>query len=89
MTDDGQYTDLTSSQITTGLFLAGCLLITAIQLVTDPITCDVKGVPGGIFNAYCWTHSTFSLPARRGQPHPGVGEDQGDQVSPTEPDPAA
>ena len=29
-------------QLTTGLFLAGCLLITAIQLVTDPITCDVK-----------------------------------------------
>ena len=25
-----------------GLFLACCLLITAIQLVTDPITCDVK-----------------------------------------------
>jgi len=62
-------------KITTGLFLAGCLLITAIQLVTDPITCDVKGVPGGIFNAYCWTHATFSLPHTDTQIHPGLGED--------------
>jgi hypothetical protein len=49
---------------TMGLLLACCLLITAIQLVTDPITCDVKGVSGGIFNAFCWTHATFTLPYR-------------------------
>ena len=29
-------------KVTMGLLLACCLLITAIQLVTDPITCDVK-----------------------------------------------
>ena len=29
-------------KVTMGLMLACCLLITAIQLVTDPITCDVK-----------------------------------------------
>jgi len=65
-------------KITMGLFLACCLLITAIQLVTDPITCDVKGVSGGIFNAFCWTHATFTLPYRQlpdGGPvlYPGVG----------------
>ena len=29
-------------KVTMGMMLACCLLITAIQLVTDPITCDVK-----------------------------------------------
>ena len=28
--------------MTTGLLLACSLLVTAVQLVTDPITCDVK-----------------------------------------------
>merc|ERR1719419_848982 len=65
-------------KLTTGLFLAGCLLITAIQLVTDPITCDVKGISGGIFNAYCWTHATFTLPYETEQLiHPGVAPDAG------------
>ena len=30
--------------MTTGLLLACSLLVTAVQLVTDPITCDVKVV---------------------------------------------
>ena len=29
-------------KVTTGLVLACSLLVTAVQLVTDPITCDVK-----------------------------------------------
>ena len=29
-------------KVTTGLMLACSLLVTAVQLVTDPITCDVK-----------------------------------------------
>ena len=37
-------------------------------------------VPGGIFNAYCWTHSTFSLPRTDSQIHPGLGEDTAAQV---------
>ncbi len=24
-----------------------------------------QGVSGGIFNAYCWTHATFTLPYRQ------------------------
>ena len=36
-----------------------------------------KGISGGIFNAYCWTHATFTLPlvSRDGREmiHPGVG----------------
>ena len=50
------------AKVTLSLMLACSLLVTAIQLVTDPITCDVKGVSGGIFNAFCWTHTTFTLP---------------------------
>ena len=74
-----------------GFLMSCCLLVTAIQLVTDPITCDVKvltyqvnasysilvlqGVSGGIFNAFCWTHATFTLPYRHLQHdlQPGVG----------------
>ena len=35
---------------------------------------------GGIFNAFCWTHATFTLPPRASDPHPGVGPGQEDQV---------
>jgi len=65
-------------KVTMGFLMACCLLVTAIQLVTDPITCDVKGVSGGIFNAFCWTHATFTLPYRQFSKdgpilQPGVG----------------
>ena len=69
-----------------GLMVASSLLVTAVQLVTDPITCDVKGVSTGIFNAYCWTHNTFTLPYTDNQHiEPGVGphhHHQGGQSSP-------
>ena len=60
--------------------VASSLLVTAVQLVTDPITCDVKGISTGIFNAYCWTHSTFTLPYTSNQHiQPGVGpQDNGE-----------
>ena len=32
---------------------------------------------GGIFNAYCWTHATFTLPQLASDPHPGVGPGPG------------
>ena len=38
-------------KVTMGLLLACCLLITAIQLVTDPITCDVKVSLDFFFNS--------------------------------------
>ncbi|XP_023329586.1 innexin inx2 [Eurytemora carolleeae] len=65
-------------KVTMGLLLGCALLITAVQLVTDPIICDVKGVHAGIFNAYCWTHATFTLPYRQKgfdgpKIQPGVG----------------
>ena len=37
----------------------------------------LQGVAGGIFNAYCWTHATFTLPRLAGDPHPGVGPEPG------------
>ena len=33
---------------------------------------SLQGVSGGIFNAYCWTHATFTLPYTS-VIHPGVG----------------
>ena len=38
-------------KVTTGLLLACSLLVTAVQLVTDPITCDVK-VGTGVLAVY-------------------------------------
>ena len=32
---------------------------------------------GGIFNAFCWTHATFTLPHLASDPHPGVGPEPG------------
>ena len=53
-----------------GLFLACCLLITAIQLVTDPITCDVKAALSEIGALCSFFASPVSCPAmlRRGRP---------------------
>ena len=37
-----------------------------------------QGISGGIFNAYCWTHATFTLPYETEQLiHPGVAPDAG------------
>ena len=58
-------------QLTTGLFLAGCLLITAIQLVTDPITCDVKVSTAyhmrKISHVYIYTYATFNFTGSGGR----------------------
>ena len=56
---------ITLFQLTTGLFLAGCLLITAIQLVTDPITCDVK--VSTAYHIYIYTYITFNFTGSGGR----------------------
>ena len=66
-------------QYTFAILLIACLLQTAQQYLGNPIDCDVDGVPGELFNTFCWIHGTFTLPSqlagRKGldYPHPGVG----------------
>ena len=66
-------------QYTFAVLLIACLLQTAQQYLGNPIDCDVEGVPGDLFNTFCWIHGTFTLPSqltgRKGldYPHPGVG----------------
>ena len=66
-------------QYTFAVLLIACLLQTAQQYLGNPIDCDVDGVPGDLFNTFCWIHGTFTLPSqltgRKGldYPHPGVG----------------
>ena len=66
------------AKVTLSLMLACSLLVTAVQLVTDPITCDVKGVSSGIFNAFCWSHTTFTLPYN----NPGTSQESLDRNCP-------
>lgn len=60
------------------LLVACSLLITQKQYFGDPIDCIVEGVPAGLMNTYCWTHSTYTIPALTGAvvgeevPHPGI-----------------
>ena len=66
-------------QYTFAVLLIACLLQTAQQYLGNPIDCDVDGVPGDLFNTFCWIHGTFTLPSqltgRKGldYPHPGIG----------------
>lgn len=49
----------------TFLFLVvASFLQTAKQYFGSPIDCDVSGVPGDLFNTFCWIHGTFTLPAQ-------------------------
>ena len=66
-------------QYTFAILCIASLLQTGKQYFGDPISCDVSGVPAGVFNTYCWIHGTFTLPSqltgRKGidYAHPGVG----------------
>src|SRR5581483_3329123 len=53
------------SKFTVGLLIALCLLVTAIQYFGSPIDClgDYTAVPQNIFNLYCWSATTYSLPS--------------------------
>jgi len=63
-------------------------LVCSRQYIGDPIDCLSDGVPGGIMDAYCWLHGTFSIPERwvgkQGVdvPHPGVAPGSKDSEEP-------
>lgn len=64
---------------TTVVLLACSLMVTATQLVGNPMECIVEKLPIKPVNTYCWISSTFTMPDAFlreqgvGVAHPGVG----------------
>ncbi|KAK7603681.1 hypothetical protein V9T40_003680 [Parthenolecanium corni] len=70
----------THYRVTTAIFFLSCILVTANNLIGDPINCIADGgVPEHVINTFCWITYTFSMPDRMtGQvgthvAHPGLG----------------
>uniref|UniRef100_A0A2H1VX70 Innexin n=1 Tax=Spodoptera frugiperda TaxID=7108 RepID=A0A2H1VX70_SPOFR len=65
-------------RITSAILFLCCILVTANNLIGEPISCINDGaVPGHVLNTYCWITYTFTLPnsPARGIAHPGLGND--------------
>lgn len=65
-------------RITSAILFVCCILVTANNLIGDPISCiSDNGVPGHVINTYCWITYTFTLPgvSPRLAAHPGLGND--------------
>ncbi|EEB14974.1 Innexin inx2, putative [Pediculus humanus corporis] len=73
-------------RITSALLFASCIILTANNLIGDPINCINDGaVPDHVINTYCWITYTFTLPYQmnklqgREVAHPGIGNQIADQ----------
>jgi len=72
-------------RVTTAVLFLSCILVTANNLIGDPINCITDGgVPGHVINTYCWITYTFTLPGYLAKPvglevaHPGVANPEPD-----------
>lgn len=55
-------------RITSALLFCCCIIVTANNLIGDPITCINDGaVPNHVLNTYCWITYTFTLPGQHGK----------------------
>ncbi|CAG9773051.1 unnamed protein product [Ceutorhynchus assimilis] len=69
-------------RITSAILFLCCIIVTANNLIGDPIQCiNDRGVPGHVINTYCWITYTFTLPHEQGKligneiAHPGLGNE--------------
>ncbi|KAL0840173.1 hypothetical protein ABMA28_015465 [Loxostege sticticalis] len=65
-------------RITSAILFLCCILVTANNLIGDPIACINDGaIPAHVLNTYCWITYTFTLPNSdsRAIAHPGLGND--------------
>jgi len=69
-------------RITSAILFCCCIIVTANNLIGDPIQCiNEGGIPGHVINTYCWITYTFSLPNENAKEvgthvaHPGLGND--------------
>ncbi|CAB3243103.1 unnamed protein product [Arctia plantaginis] len=69
-------------RITSAILFLCCILVTANNLIGDPISCIGDGAnPGHVINTYCWITSTFTLPYNphlKDIAHPGLGPETGE-----------
>lgn len=69
-------------RLTSAVLFLCCVLVTANNLIGDPISCINDGaIPGHVINTYCWITYTFTLPGQHGRPvgtsvaHSGLGNE--------------
>lgn len=69
-------------RITSAILFLCCIIVTANNLIGDPIQCiNDRGVPGHVINTFCWIKYTFTLPHEQGKlvgydvAHPGLGNE--------------
>ncbi|KAF2880296.1 hypothetical protein ILUMI_25873 [Ignelater luminosus] len=69
-------------RITSAILFVCCIIITANNLIGEPIQCiNDGGVPTHVINTYCWITYTFTLPHEHGKAigthaaHPGLGNE--------------
>lgn len=56
-------------RITSALLFVCCIIVTANNLIGDPINCINDGaIPTHVINTYCWITYTYTLPGMHGQP---------------------
>ncbi|XP_075970824.1 innexin 3 [Anticarsia gemmatalis] len=66
-------------RITSAILFLCCILVTANNLIGDPISCISDGaIPGHVLNTYCWITYTFTLPNAKAIAHPGLGTETDD-----------
>lgn len=59
-------------RITSALLFVCCIIVTANNLIGDPISCINDGaVPNHVINTYCWITHTFTMPGQHGK-HVGI-----------------
>lgn len=69
-------------RITSAILFLCCILVTANNLIGEPIACINDGsIPSHVLNTFCWITYTFTLPNSNphGIVHPGLGNDYGEE----------
>uniref|UniRef100_A0A7G3AHP4 Innexin n=1 Tax=Lutzomyia longipalpis TaxID=7200 RepID=A0A7G3AHP4_LUTLO len=74
-------------RITSAILFVCCIIVTANNLIGDPISCINDGaVPTHVINTYCWITYTFSIPGQHGRAigtevaHSGLGNDNAEKT---------
>lgn len=74
-------------RITSAMLFVCCMVVTANNLIGDPISCiHDGGVPGHVINTYCWITYTFTLPGEHGKKvgtevaQSGLGNDNQEKI---------
>nr|XP_022902438.1 innexin inx3 [Onthophagus taurus] len=73
-------------RITCAILFVCCIIVTANNLIGDPIQCISGSVPYHVLNTYCWITYTFTLPHEHHKKvgtevaHPGLGNENQEKI---------